>query len=153
MEHNRGSSGVIFVDNNDANFVIKRTKKDNIELEFQIHQTCYDLYTQQKYKILKIPKPIYINKKSYKMEKIQDNVMIVSINEGSLLYHELLNFFESLYENYKICAFDFELFQQNDGSVCLIDFDKFSLNKETFENSLAPLLSPQSSQSVDKTTL
>ena len=87
------------------------------------------------------------------MEKIQDNVMIVSMNEDSLLLQELQNFFKSLYDNYKIAVLDFELFQQIDGSVYLIDFDKFSLNKETFENSLAPLLSPQSSQSADKTTL
>jgi len=122
-EYNCGSSGIILIDNNAPTFVIKRTKKKSIHDEFYIHQKCYELWKQKSYTVLKILEPFYINSKSYKMEKIQDKEMVLEPN--GVLKNELDDFIKSMH----FTAFDFELWKQDDGTVYLIDFDKFTFTQ------------------------
>ncbi len=123
MEYNRGSSGIVLFDKSSPDIVVKKTKKPNINDEIMFHQTCFDICAQNKFHILRIPQiHTKINNKSYGMEKIDDREMIT--NPCKSLSEELQTLFHQL-ENRKIKAFDYELYLQRDGTVFMIDFDKF----------------------------
>jgi hypothetical protein len=124
-EYNRGASGVLFQYKNQPGLITKQTKKKNISQEYKIHTICYDVCKSENYQILKIPKPeTIITHKSYAMEKIDDSEMIVQ-PEG-LLADEMKKFIRKL-EATGITAFDYELYLQCDGTVYMIDFDKFTM--------------------------
>lgn len=127
MEYNCGSSGVILFNKNKPNVVIKRTRGSSILREYEIHCLCYSVCSKNKnkYTLLQIPRPLcLINQRSYEMEKIKDDEMLGEIDVDSVLWREVLDFKRELLQ-YNIEAFDYELYMQPDGSVSLIDFDKF----------------------------
>lgn len=122
MEYNRGSSGIVFIQT--PNIVVKKTKKSNILHEYKVHEICFDICIQNKFQILKVPRIIQkINNKSYSMEKIDDKEMITNPDKSVL--KELQTLIRALEKN-NIRAFDYELYAQPDGSVYMIDFDKFT---------------------------
>lgn len=123
VEYNRGASGVVYTNKQQPNIIAKKTKKTSIHQEYTIHTTCFDLCSQGQYKILKIPMVYELqNAKVYSMEKIDDRTMVTEPT-GSLLI-ELNNFIDAL-KNKGIVAFDYELYEQPDGTVYMIDFDRF----------------------------
>lgn len=129
MEINRGSSGVIRVSPKDKNIVIKKSKKKNY-LEYNFHIIAYNL--SQKYKILKVPKPLEVlDEKTYSMERIDDKKLLifsVMSNEQLETYEEFLEELRDFYRK-MICInvfpYDFELYTQKDNTIMLLDFDKF----------------------------
>ena len=129
MEYNCGSSGVILFNKNKPNVVTKRTRGSSILREYEIHCLCYSVCfnNKNKYTLLQIPRPLsLINQRSYEMEKIEDNEMLGEIDVDSVLWREVCHFKRELMQ-YNIEAFDYELYMQSDGSVSLIDFDKFKV--------------------------
>lgn len=124
-EYNRGASGVLFENKQCPNIITKRTKKKNITQEYTIHTRCYDICVNGEYHILRIPKVHMLHDtKSYSMEKIDDRVMMIC-PEGELLAE--LNDFIGKLDECGIRAFDYELYVQDNGTVYMIDFDKFNL--------------------------
>ena len=129
MEYNCGSSGVILFNKNKPNVVTKRTRGSSILREYEIHCLCYSVCSnnKKKYTLLQIPRPLsLINQRSYEMEKIEDNEMLGETDIDSVLWREVSDFKRELMR-YNIEAFDYELYMQPNGSVSLIDFDKFKV--------------------------
>jgi hypothetical protein len=129
MEYNCGSSGVILFNKNKPNVVTKRTRGSSILREYKIHCLCYSVCSnnKKKYTLLQIPRPLsLINQRSYEMEKIEDNEMLGETDIDSVLWREVSDFKRELMR-YNIEAFDYELYMQPNGSVSLIDFDKFKV--------------------------
>ena len=124
MEYNCGSSGSILLENWTSRTVTKKTKKKSIENEYNIHKICYDLSIKNNFVSLKVPKVFDIseNKKSYTMERIDDANMVTNIFD---IEEELISFL-SLLQSQNIKAYDYELYLQENGSIYMIDFDKFS---------------------------
>lgn len=125
MEYNCGSSGIILFNKKTPNVVTKRTRGSNILREYETHCLCYNICFNRNYTLLCIPRPLaLINQRSYIMEKIEDNEMLREIIFDSVLWREINDFKQELMQH-NIEAFDYELYAQSDGSVSLIDFDKF----------------------------
>lgn len=126
MEYNCGVSGYITLDTWQSTKVTKHTKKVNIEKEYNIHKIAYDICCKNKFNILKVPMVYNLssNKKMYNMERINDSCMVTNLLSVKGLENEVSQFVSNLQHN-GIKAFDFELYLQDDGSVFLIDFDKF----------------------------
>ena len=123
VEYNRGASGVIFINKKHPGIIVKKTKKSCIEQEYEIHKSCYNICANNNYTLLRIPR-VYEKQsnKMYAMEKIDDQEMVT--NPDGKLKEELGNYIEHLKMN-GIIAFDYELYLQNDGTVYMIDFDRF----------------------------
>ncbi len=123
IEYNRGASGVVFVNKQQPGIIVKKTKKSCIDQEYEIHKSCYNICTNNNYTILRIPKVHEKHgNKMYAMEKIDDREMVT--NPDGILKEELGNYLEHLVKN-GIIAFDYELYLQSDGTVYMIDFDRF----------------------------
>ena len=110
------------------NTVIKSNKRKcnnlSIQEQFSLQKIAYNI--TNKFKIIKIPKPLELFNKSYSMEKIDDNFPYYAqeSKNNELFIKELIIFYkEFIKEGYY--PYDYECFMQKDGKIFILDFDKF----------------------------
>lgn len=114
-----GASGKIYDYSLDK--VIKVSKRKNNNFEYKIHILAEEL--TQDLRVLRVPKIFErVSQRAYVMEKIQLSPVIYTdelLTELSILYKRMIE--KGFFPN------DFELYQQPDNSVILLDFDKFGV--------------------------
>lgn len=120
-----GSSGKILYH---RGTVFKHSRHGDIRNEAEIHRKAYNISREFNY--LRIPLIHNVKKNCYQMEKIDCSqpVFFSSISDLTLyqpVIKELSRFFLKMIHKYNIFPYDFELYKQSDGTVMMIDFDKF----------------------------
>jgi hypothetical protein len=105
--------------------VIKVSKSRNNNFEYEIHLLAEEL--TKDFKVLRVPKVFErIYQKAYVMEEIEINTPNLQtlglLEELALFYKRMITkgFF----------PIDFELYQQSDNTIILLDFDKFGVIKD-----------------------
>jgi hypothetical protein len=111
----------------------------SIEEQRYIHQVIDSiLQNGPNYKILRTP--LLHEARGYIMEEVFTNKPLwLSDEDSKALYDtnlvhdtesELRCLFTTLWRDHRMAAWDFELYVQPDGSVVILDFDKFKINIE-----------------------
>ena len=103
----------------------------------QIHNLSYNLLEKNDFKIIRVPKMVS-SVIAYKMETIDTSRPLFLGDSDSCanypsrmiedIVSELVVFWELLWDE-GYAAWDFELFVQPDGSVAMIDFDRFGVRR------------------------
>lgn len=129
-----GACGKI-LETDDPKVVIKRMPKKSsahkciltqrAPMQCKIQTWAHELCKPENgFKVLRVPKAWGSNECEYYMEKIDITKPITP--ERSDLIHDLQLLYEKgLASGYYPC--DYELYEQRDGSVAMVDFDKFGL--------------------------
>ena len=110
--------------------VIKRCKRRAHGLDAaqqkEIHRLVLNILANPFYTILRAP--YLVDGPFYEMEKIDTDTPLfladTSVSIGGRVIEELVKFWKTLW-NAGYAAWDFELYHQPNGSVMMIDFDKF----------------------------
>jgi hypothetical protein len=102
--------------------VIKVSKRKNNNFEYEIHLLAEEL--TKDFKVLRVPKVFQrISQKTYVMEEIEINppkFETVGLLEELALFYKIM-----ISKGY--FPIDFELYQQSDNTIILLDFDKFGV--------------------------
>lgn len=121
----QGTCGRIIINDNIATKIINRHSK-SLKIDEQYKLQKFGFNITKNFTKIKIPKPINLQKRSYDMEKIDDNYPYYSneSKDNNSFIQELIKLYD---EFIRIGYFpnDYECYLQNDGSIYIIDFDKF----------------------------
>jgi len=126
---NEGSSGKVFAYGEDSVVKVgKRGVRGNLSIreQYKMHAHVWSVLNFGEYNMLYTPKPLACAGNSYRMERIDDSVMITGaeLSAWPMLVEELSRFYEYM-KTYGVYPNDYELYLQKNGQVALIDFDKF----------------------------
>jgi hypothetical protein len=104
------------------------TRKDGMPLKqvYKLHCWSHRLLSRG-YEILYTPSARELKKNSYEMEKIVPSV-IEQVKNGTPLAKEIINYIAAALKD-GIVPQEFELYQQPDGKVALLDFDRYGTVK------------------------
>jgi hypothetical protein len=133
MYAKEGSNGI--VEDTSSRTVTKRCKRKATgypaDVQKEIHKEALGILADPFYTILKVP--FLVEGPLYEMQRIDVDTPIF-LGESGLsfprLTEELMSFWRSMWYLHGYAAWDFELYLQEDGSVMMIDFDKFKKNLE-----------------------
>jgi len=104
------------------------TRKDGMPLKQVYELQCWSHNLLSRgYEILYTPSARELKKNSYEMEKIVPNV-IEQVANGTPLAEEIIRYIAAALKD-GIVPQEFELYQQPDGKVALLDFDRYGTVK------------------------
>ncbi len=137
-----GANGKILA-TEDPTVVIKKVHRRNrahqrcgsltAEQQMRMQQRCRKICTAIDSRVLFVPRAWGAERFQYKMERISVDkpLELVDVKDHAVL-EELKNFYEACRFRFMFPA-DFELYEQPDGRVAMVDFDKFGLWKPSGE--------------------
>jgi hypothetical protein len=143
-----GSYGYITTVSETTVIKTPRTAGHSTETEKHIHTTLLHILSHPSYILLRVPKLIP-NRDEYEMEKIDTRLPVILGAMGTQvicpkakerLCEELKYAWLALYQE-GYAAWDFELYKQPDGTLMMIDFDKFKtgiVSEECFKHPCFP---------------
>ena len=125
---NEGTNGVVY--STSKELIVKKVKRNgtgaNAVQQGKLHTLAHSIINDNELKIIRVPKLVSYDEKTIIMEKIDDSYPYYgteSINNKPFC-EELIIFYNEFKKNNYIPV-DYECFLQKDGSIVILDFDKF----------------------------
>ncbi len=121
--------------NNIVRKVIKsKHRGTNAPTQYMLQEKAYNICMNNDFKIIFVPEVYEFDKKSYTMDRIDDSYPYNSEESSqNPEYVKELRIFMNEFIKIGYFPADFECYKQKDGTVAIVDFDKFVAIKENGE--------------------
>ncbi len=125
---NEGSNGIVY--SKSFNYICKKIKKNgygmNVIDQYKLQEIALNIVEKNNFKIIRVPKLISCEDNIIIMEKIDDSHPYYGeeSNYNKEFCEELVIFYND-FKQYNYIPVDYECFLQTDGTVVILDFDKF----------------------------
>ena len=119
--------------------IVKKTIKKkytglSANTQFNLQTTAYELCKRRAFQVLRVPKPHEQYNNSYTMDKIDDSIPYYAADsQHNMEFIRDLDVYYSEFIKLGYLPNDIECYLQQDGTVCIIDYDKY-INIQTVQN-------------------